>query len=121
MFRFESLHAPNHKEDWFILTTSSGNYELRLGGVKPTTVSPTTEKIDFPFGACNIIDIKTDEFACFIELSNGYCIIHSDSVISGAGDISFRVYFWTPAEFEAERMEWYDSCEDLKSVSLSNK
>jgi hypothetical protein len=111
-----SIHKPDNQNDWFVLQTSEGNYELRLGGIRSTSRQLTNKKVSLPFDATSIKKIKTDDFSIYIELSNGYCIVHSDTFIDGNGNTTFEIRFLTPDEFKTEKQAWYGSDEELKEI-----
>jgi hypothetical protein len=114
--KFISIHTPDNKNDWFVLETSEGNYELRLGGIRSTSRQLTNKKVNLPFGSTSINKINTDDFSIYIELSNGYCIVHSDTFMDGNGNTSFEISFLSPDDFKTERQAWYDNEEELKEI-----
>jgi hypothetical protein len=87
-----SIQHPDNQSDWFILHTDKGSYDLKLGGIKKTNSISKGQLIKLPFEKAKITRTMTDDFSVYIELDNGYCIVHSDTFISGDGDISFEVY-----------------------------
>jgi hypothetical protein len=87
-----SLQEPDNKTDWFILNTNISSYEFRLGGLKLTTIKSQGRLIDLKFDKPKIIRVMTDDFAVYIELDNGFCIVHSDTFIDSHGETSFEIY-----------------------------
>jgi hypothetical protein len=87
-----SIQQPDYKADWFVLKTDKDTYEFRLGGLVKTSAASTGNKIKLPFDKAKILRALTDNFAVYIELSNGYCIVHSDTFINSDGLTNFEVY-----------------------------
>lgn len=87
-----SLQEPENKTDWFILNTNIATYEFRLGGLKLTTIKSQGRIIDLKFDKPKIMRVMTDDFAVYIELDNGFCIVHSDTFIDSHGETSFEIY-----------------------------
>lgn len=86
-----SIQEPSKNNPWFILNTNEKSYELRLGGLKVNTSVSQGDFIDFKFNQPKIIRVLTDNFSIFIELDNGYCIVHSDTYINNEGETSFEI------------------------------
>lgn len=60
--------------------------------------------------------VKTDDFALYIELEDGACLIHSDTCKDADGNTSFEVLHVDKAGFDEDKREWYDSDPDLKEI-----
>jgi hypothetical protein len=88
---FKSIREPESKNDWFIVETDSGFYELRLGGIQRVDTCKSTRTLDLPFSNVQIKQVLTDDFAVIIELYNGQCIIHSDTYLHGDGLTAFEI------------------------------
>jgi hypothetical protein len=89
-----SIQEPDDKTDWFILKTDKDTYDFRLGGLVKTSAISTGNKVKLPFDKAKIVRALTDNFAVYIELDNGYCIVHSDTFINSDGKTDFEVYFY---------------------------
>ena len=87
-----SIQHPDNQADWFILHTDKDSYHLKLGGIKKTNSISKGDLIKLPFNKAKITRAMTDDFSVYIELDNGYCLVHSDTIINGDGIISFEVY-----------------------------
>ncbi len=88
---FKSIREPESKDDWFIVETNSGFYELRLGGINKVENCKSTRTIDLSFSDVQIKRVLSDDFAVIIELANGQCIIHSDTYLYGDGLTAFEI------------------------------
>jgi hypothetical protein len=86
-----SIQEPDNTTDWFVLNTNRSSYELRLGGLRITTVKSYGKAIDLNFGKAKILRAMTDDFAVYIELDNGNCLVHSDTFINADGQTSFQI------------------------------
>jgi hypothetical protein len=87
-----AIHGPENEQDWFVLETDKGNYEFRLGGLRRTEIPTTDKTIELPFRNVRIIRAMTNQFAVYVELENGFCIVHSDTFIDANGNTSFEIY-----------------------------
>jgi len=87
-----SIQEPDENADWFIIHTDHGSYDLRLGGISKSSSVSKGPLIDLPFDTAKIVRAMTDNFAVFIELDNGNCIVHSDTFINGDGETAFAIY-----------------------------
>ncbi|MCX2745419.1 hypothetical protein OO013_16185 [Mangrovivirga sp. M17] len=115
--KIKGLYRSSDEKNWALLQTDCYTYELRLGGLKPTTEKRSEEfAINLPLTDKIIIKVKTDDFDLYFELENGECLIHSDSWIHGEGKIDFEVRLLSKSEFDKERKEWYDSSVEFKEV-----
>ena len=88
---FISIRNPESENDWFIVETDKGFYELRLGGIKKVENCKSTRTVDLPFSDVQIKQVLSDDFAVIIELDNGQCIIHSDTYLDGDGLTAFEI------------------------------
>ena len=107
-----AIYRSNSEDSWALLKTDKSIFELRLGGLKQTNEVRSEEyKMDFPVKNKTIKSVKTGDFAVYIELENGECIEHSDTWISGDGEIDFAVYLLTQREYEEIKSEDAESNE----------
>jgi hypothetical protein len=88
-----SIQEPDENADWFIIHTEKQSYDIRLGGIKKSSSTSKAPLINLPFDKAKIIRAMTDEFAVYIELNNGYCIVHSDTFIDMDGTTEFEINF----------------------------
>ena len=87
-----SIQEPDNTTGWFVLNTNRSSYEFRLGGLRITTVKSFGKTIDLNFDKAKILRVMTDDFAVYIELDNGKCLVHSDTFINADGQISFQIH-----------------------------
>lgn len=87
----KSILEPESKDDWFIVETNNGFYELRLGGINKVENCKSIQTVDLPFRDVQIRQVLSDDFAVIIELDNGQCIIHSDTYLYGDGLTAFEI------------------------------
>lgn len=113
----KGLYRSSQKDNWALLETDRATFELRLGGLNSTNEKRSNEfEIELPVKDKKIRKVKTDDFALYFELENGECLIHSDTWVDGEGNTDFEVRLVGKAEFDIERMEWYDLDTDLKEI-----
>ena len=99
------------------MKTNKLTVELRLGGVRPTSECRSSKfLINLPVVGKTITTVKTDNFALYIELTDGTCLIHSDTCIDADGTTSFELLLVDKTDFDEEKREWYDSDPDLKVI-----
>lgn len=113
----KAIYRSSKADNWPLLETDKETFELRLGGLCRTSEKRSNEfEIDIPVIDKQIRKVKTDDFALYIELENGECLIHSQSWIDADGNISFAVRLVSKTEFDIQRKEWYESDTDLKEI-----
>ena len=113
----KGIYRSSHQDNWALLKTNCATFELRLGGLKPTTEIRSDEfTIDLPVIDKAIKTAKTDDFSVYFELENGECLIHSNTWIDGDGNTDFEVRLVSKTDFDKEKEEWYDSDTNLKEL-----
>ncbi len=88
---FRSIRDRENENDWFIVETDKGFYELRLGGINKIESCKSNRMLLLEFREVKIIRVLTDDFTVVIELANGQCIEHSDTFIYGDGLLTFEI------------------------------
>ena len=88
---FKTIREPDSLEDWFVLETDKGYYELRLGGLNKVKNKTANKVLSLPFSNIRIARVLTDNFAVAIELDNAQYIVHSDTFITSDGETSFEI------------------------------
>ena len=115
--KIEGIYYFENEDDWALLKTNMGFFELRLGGIKKTSEVRSDDLImDLPITGEIIKAAKTNDFSVYLELKSGGCIIHSDSIISGDGELSFGVDCLNEVEFKEAKDEWYNIEADLREI-----
>ena len=87
-----SIQEPDNNTAWFILNTNQSSYEFRLGGLRETSAKSQGRCIELKFDNPQIIRAMTDEFIVYIELDNGFCIVHAETFIDANGETSFQIH-----------------------------
>ena len=113
----EGIYHSDSSDNWILLKTDQSTFELRLGGINPTNeIRSEKYLMNLAIGYKPIKSIKTDDFAIYIELASGECVVHSQSFISGDGEIEFDVRLISKEEFESDRLEWYDEDMEMREI-----
>jgi len=88
---FKSIRDLENKDDWFVVETDKGFYELRFGGISRVENCKSSRTLFLPFKDVQITRVLTDGFTVVIQFDNGQCIVHSNTYLYGDGQTAFEI------------------------------
>ena len=111
------IYGATKNQEWAMIQTNQGCYELRLGSVLPTEEERSQDQLlDFDVNGKTISALMTDDFALFFELEDGSCLVHTEMEEETDGSFNFQIFHLTPTQFEDAKKQWYGKDEELRSI-----
>lgn len=111
------IYGATKSQEWAIIQTNVGNYELRLGSVLPTEEErPAEQLLDFDIKGKSITALMTDDFALFFELEDGTCLVHAETEEETDSSFNFQIFHLDAKQFDEAKADWYGKDEVLRSI-----